>query len=201
MSGDDDDLPKDLAHLTPAYDRALRLADALDGITALVARGARWALLANALLITANALSRKFLGVAWSSALDLQWHFFAAVVLLTAAYALQRDLHVRMDALSSRLGERGQSWIDLLGILLVLLPLCLAAVWSSYPGFAQAFVGGETRASRESTSTLPAWIMKGFIPLGFGLLVLQGIAEAVRCVASIAGVGARPDHRRRLLPE
>ncbi|MHB0670482.1 TRAP transporter small permease subunit [Roseomonas mucosa] len=173
----------------------------MDGITATVARGARWALLANALLITANALGRKFLGMSWPSAFDLQWHFFAAVVLLTAAYAFQRDLHVRMDALSGRLGERGQSWLDLLGILLVLLPLCFAAVWTSYPAFAQSFVTGETRASREATSTLPAWIMKGLIPLGFGLLALQGAAEAVRCVASIAGVGARPDHRRRLLSE
>lgn len=178
---------------------ALGLADAAEWTVALVARGARWALLANALLITANAAGRKFLGFAWASAFDLQWHFFAAVVMLMAAYALQRDLHVRVDILTSRLGERGMAWLDLLGILLVLLPVCVAAIWLSYPPVAHAFVSGETRASRESTSTLPAWIMKGLLPLGFGLLALQGAATAVRCVGVIAGIAPRPDRHREPL--
>lgn len=175
---------------------ALSLADAAERIVTLVARVARWALLANALLITANAAGRKFLGFAWASAFDLQWHFFAAVVLLMAAYALQRDLHVRVDILTGHLGERGMAWLDLLGILVVLLPLCIAVIWLSYPPFAHAFASGETRASRESTSTLPAWIMKGFLPLGFGLLALQGTATAIRCAGVITGIAPRPDPRR-----
>jgi TRAP-type mannitol/chloroaromatic compound transport system permease small subunit len=146
----------------------------------------RWALLANALLITANAFSRKFFSVAWADAFDMQWHFFAAVVLLMAAYTFQRDEHVRIDIFTHRLGERGLAWLDLTGIILVLLPGCVAMVWVSWPEFFTAFQHGETRGTRESTSDLPAWIIKGFIPLGFFLLGLQGIAEAIRCIASIS---------------
>ena len=66
----------------------------------------RWGLLANALLITANAISRKFFSVAWANTFTLQWHFFAAVVLLMAAYTFWRDEHERIDVFAHHLGER-----------------------------------------------------------------------------------------------
>lgn len=178
---------------------ALRFAAAIDGLSTTVAAVVRWGLLANALLITANALSRKFLGVASASAFDLQWHFFAAVVLLMAAYTLKRDEHVRVDVFAGRLGERGMAWLDLFGIGLVLLPMCLAMIWVSWPQFYDAFIHGQTRATRESTSDLPAWIIKGLIPFGFALLALQGVAEALRCIACLKGLVPRPVHRRQLI--
>lgn len=64
----------------------LWLAAKIDRLNEAVAHLVRWGLLANALLITGNAISRKFFSVAWANAFDMQWHFFAAVVLLMAAY-------------------------------------------------------------------------------------------------------------------
>jgi len=178
---------------------ALRLAAMVDRLNRAVAQIVRWGLLANALLITGNALGRKFFSVASPSAFDLQWQFFAAVVLLMAAYTFQRDEHVRIDILSNHLGERGLAWLDLLGICFVLLPVCAALVWVSWPQFLISLLSGESRASRESTSDIPAWIIKGFIPVGFLLLGLQGVAEAIRCVACLRGVLSRPVHRRTLI--
>ncbi len=177
----------------------LLLSSKIDRLSTAIARVVRWALLANALLITVNAFSRAFYAMAWSDALDMQYHFFAAVVLLMAAYTFQRDEHVRIDIFAHRLGERGLAWLDLIGILFVLLPVCAAMAWISWPEFFTAFVHGETRFTRESTSDLPSWIIKGFIPLGFGLLGLQGIAEAIRCVAALKGILRRPVHRRQLI--
>ena len=82
----------------------LRFAEAIDRLSETFARLVRWALLANALLITVNAFSRAFLSMAWADALDMQYHFFAAVVLLMAAYTFQRDEHVRIDIFAHRLG-------------------------------------------------------------------------------------------------
>ena len=177
----------------------LRFAGVIDRLNRAVAQIVRWGLLANALLIAANAFSRKFFSIASPSAFDLQWQFFAAVVLLMAAYTFQRDEHVRIDILSGRLGERGLAWLDLLGICLVLLPVCAALVWVSWPQFLVSFLSGESRATRDSTSDIPAWIIKGFIPAGFFLLGLQGVAEAIRCVACLKGVPTRPVNRRRLI--
>lgn len=175
------------------------LAAGIDRVTRMIAEIVCWGLLVNALMIAGNAIMRKLFSVAWPLAFDMQWHFFAAVVLLMAAYTLQRDQHVRIDILADRLGERGLAWLDLVGIILVLLPICAAMISISWPQFVSAVLLNETRASRESMSTLPAWIIKGFIPLGFLLLALQGIAEAIRCVAALRGILARPIRRHELI--
>lgn len=177
----------------------LRAAAKIDRLSETFARVVRWGLLANALLIAGNAFSRKLFSVAWPTAFDLQWHFFAAVVLLMAAYTFMRDEHVRIDIFAHRLGERGLAWLDLVGITVVLLPVCVAMVWISGPHFLESILSGETRASRESVSDLPAWIIKGFLPVGFLLLGLQGLAEAIRCIACLKGEFQRPVHRRQLI--
>ena len=177
----------------------LRTARAIDVLNERVARGARWALLANALLVAGNAISRKLFSASSPIIYDLQWHFFAAAVLLMAAYTLQRDEHVRVDIFAQRLGERGMAWLDFAGIVLVLLPVCLLMTWVTTPSFIAAFVSGETRASREVGSNLPAWIIKSLVPAGFLLLALQGFAEAIRCVAALRGALRRPVHRRQLI--
>ena len=94
----------------------LWVARKIDQVNEAVARFVRWGLLANALLIAANPITRKLFSIALSTADDLQWHFFAAVVLLMAAYTFQRDEHVRIDLFAQRLGDRGLAWLDLLGI-------------------------------------------------------------------------------------
>ena len=177
----------------------LTIAERIDRANERVAHLVRWGLLANALVIAGNAFSRKFFSVAWTDAFDMQWQFFAAVVLLMAAYTFKRDEHVRIDIFAHRLGERGLAWLDLIGIVLVLLPVCAAMVWVSWPEFVHALQHHETRSTRESTSDLPAWLIKGFIPLGFFMLGLQGIAEAIRCVASLKGLIRRPVHRQQLI--
>lgn len=174
------------------YKGLLRFADYVDLGTRQLAHLVRWGLLANAVLIAGNAVVRKVFGVASSSLYDVQPHFFAAAVLLMAAYTLKRDEHVRIDVLAGRLGERGLAALDLIGIVLVLLPLCALAVWTTWPEFVRSFLSGETRGSRESLSTYPAWIIKGMLPLGFFTLGLQGVAEAIRCAAFLAGVDVRP---------
>ncbi len=176
---------------------ALRIAAAIDRLAATTSHAVRWGLLLNALLIAGNAFMRKFFSLGWPLLYDLQWHFFAAAVMLMAAYTLQRDEHVRVDVLASRFGERGMAWLDLAGTVLVLIPLCLIVVWVTLPPFWHALATGETRATRENLSDLPAWIIKGFVPAGFLLLALQGVAEAIRCVAALRGVARRPLHRRQ----
>ncbi len=172
----------------------------IDRTTRLVASAVAWGLLINALLIAGNAIMRKLFAIGWPVLFDLQWHFFAAAVMLMAAYTLQVDQHVRVDVLSSWLGERRRLWVDLIGLLGVLLPVCAVVIWLTLPPALHALVASETRASRDNRSDLPAWVIKGFFPAGFLLLALQGLAEAIRCVAALSGFAARPT-RAGLLAE
>lgn len=169
----------------------LLLAARIDRLSEATSNVARWALLLNALVVASNAVMRTFFSIALPSAFDLQWHFFAAVVLLMAAETLRRDEHVRIDVFANRFGERGLAWLDLVGIVAVLMPVCLAMVWIGGGDFLRSFLSGESRATRESVSALPAWIIKGFVPAGFLLLAIQGFAEVIRCVALLRGVARR----------
>ncbi|HEY0844132.1 MAG TPA: TRAP transporter small permease subunit [Noviherbaspirillum sp.] len=94
-------------------------------------------------LIAGHAFSRKFFAVAHNFVIDLQWHFFAAVVLGMTGTTLKRNEDARFDVFSDRLGERGMAWIDLAGFALFLLPLCLAMVWFPWLIFVAAFLAGE----------------------------------------------------------
>lgn len=183
--------------MKPLVRQLLELANRIDRFSESIAGIVRWGLLANAILISSNAIVRKIFSIASPSAFDMQWQFFAAAALLMAAYTFKRDEHVRIDVFAHWIGKRGLAWLDLLGILLVLLPVCFAIIWVSWPYFMHSFISGETRGSRESSSIIPAWIIKGLIPAGFFLLAMQGIAEAIRCIAHLAGLQQRnPDPER-----
>ena len=103
----------------------------------------------------------------------MQPHFFAAAVLLMAAYTFKRDDYVRIDVFSGFLGAPGLAWLDLGGIVVVLLlPPSVIAV-GHLARLRHVVRDRESRASRESLSRFPAWIMKGMIPLGFLTLAAQ----------------------------
>lgn len=178
--------------------RPLRLlVAACEAVTDRTAALVRWALLVDAVLIAGHSLSRKFFGVAHNFVIDLQWHFFALVVLFMAGYTLKRNEHVRIDAFSHRLGERGMAWLDLFGFTLFVLPLSLAMVWFSWPLFVASFQAGEF--SREVVGGLPRWVMKALVPAGFALLSMQTVAEIVKCIGCLRGWWARPVSRGQLV--
>ncbi len=129
---------------------------------------------------------------------ELEWHLFALIFLLGAAYTLRHDGHVRVDVFyrSRRLGPRGRAWIDLLGCLFFLLPFCILVIEASLPFVANAFRMGE--GSPDPGGLPHRYLLKAAIPLGFSLLLLQGLALAIRslqrlcCPVPGGDVGAAP---------
>jgi TRAP-type mannitol/chloroaromatic compound transport system permease small subunit len=114
---------------------------------------------------------------------ELQWHLFALIFLIGAAYSLKHDKHVRVDVFYSRFSPRAQAWVNLVGSLLFLLPFCIIVIYSSQTFVANAFRIGEISPD---PGGLPArWILKAAIPAGFVLLLLQGLALASRSLLTI----------------
>jgi TRAP-type mannitol/chloroaromatic compound transport system permease small subunit len=114
---------------------------------------------------------------------ELQWHLFALIFLIGAAYSLKHDKHVRVDVFYSRFSPRAQAWVNLVGSLLFLLPFCIIVIYSSQTFVANAFRIGEISPD---PGGLPArWILKATIPAGFVLLLLQGLALASRSLLTI----------------
>ncbi|MHB1402640.1 MAG: TRAP transporter small permease subunit [Thiobacillus sp.] len=162
----------------------LALARAIDALTERIGRVVIWLVLATTLISAGNALIRYSLGVSSNAWLEIQWYLFGAMFLLAAGYTLKHNGHVRIDIFYNRLGPRGQAWIDLIGGLLFLLPMAVLLAWLAWPMFHEAWV---THEMSPDAGGLVRWPVKLLLPLGFGLLALQGVAEVIKRIGVLSG--------------
>lgn len=148
-----------------------------------------WLVLAAVLVSAINAVVRKAFSVSSNAYLELQWYLFAAVFLLGSGYTLLKNEHVRIDFLAGRWTRRTQVWVDVVGIVVFLLPLCVWVVLQSWPVFAQAYVSGEMSSNAGGLIRWPAYLL---LPLGFVLLGLQAVSELIKRIAWLRGLGPDP---------
>jgi TRAP-type mannitol/chloroaromatic compound transport system permease small subunit len=167
----------------------LRLCRAIDAVNDRIGRLSMWLVLAAVLVSAVNAIVRKAFSVSSNAYLEMQWYLFAGVFLLGAGYVLLKNEHVRIDALAGRWSRRTQVWIDVVGIVVFLLPLCVWVVLQSWPVFAQAYVTGEMSSNAGGLIRWPAYLL---LPLGFALLGLQALSELIKRIAFLRGLGPDP---------
>lgn len=109
---------------------------------------------------------------------ELQWHLYAAGFLIAIPFAMVRGNHVRVDVLAEHFPLRRKAWIELVGTLLFLIPFVVFVLIHGIP-----FVERSIRLNEVSPSPggLGArWIIKSFIVLSFGLLLLAAVARVLR---------------------
>ncbi|MER2527873.1 MAG: TRAP transporter small permease subunit [Candidatus Competibacter denitrificans] len=170
----------------------LRLAAAIDALNAAIGRWMTWLILC-CTLISALAATLRY-GFDWGSnaLLEAQWFMFGLVFLFCAAWTLQVGGHVRIDILYARFRPVIRLWIDILGGLLFLLPVCLLIAFDSWNFFLIAYRTGE---GSPNPGGLLWWPLKLAIPVAFSLLSLQGISEIIKNVAALTGHRALPEFR------
>jgi TRAP-type mannitol/chloroaromatic compound transport system permease small subunit len=106
--------------------------------------------------------------------------------MLGAGFAFLRNAHVRIDFISSKFSARGRNWVDVIGILVFLFPLCYVMVTLGFPLFERAWTTGEMSSN---SGGLIRWPVYGLIPLGFSFLALQGVSELIKRLAFLTGNG------------
>lgn len=163
----------------------LKLSNGIDTLSTIIGKLTMWLVLITTLISAGNAILRKALDISSNGMLEVQWYLFAAVFMLGASYGFLKNSHVRIDFISSRLNSRTRNWIDVGGILLVLFPMCILLIALSWPFFWTAFTNGEMSQNAGGLLRWPAYIL---IPLGFGLLMLQGVSELIKRAAYLRGV-------------
>jgi TRAP-type mannitol/chloroaromatic compound transport system permease small subunit len=177
----------------PPVTALLRLSALIDAINGRVGRLVYWLILVAVLVSAANATVRYSLDTSSNAWLELQWYLFSAVFLLAAGYTLLNNEHVRIDLVYSHLSPRLRAWVDLLGGLFFLLPMATVIMVLSWPMFVESAVRHEVSAD---AGGLLRWPVKLLIPVGFFLLILQGLSEIVKRVAFLRGLIADPSQRR-----
>ena len=130
----------------------LSLSRLIDKLSTGVGKFTMWLILATTLISAGNALVRKFFNISSNGLLEIQWYLFAAVFMLGAGYGFLKNSHVRIDFISSKLSHRARNWIDVVGIVLVLIPFCVITIALSWPFFTQAFTSGEMSKCRRPDS-------------------------------------------------
>jgi TRAP-type mannitol/chloroaromatic compound transport system permease small subunit len=156
----------------------------IDSLNEKIADFVSWALLAAVLICAGNALVRYIFSTSSNAWLEIQWDLYAAMFMLASAHTLKRDEHVRIDVIVGRFSRRTQVWIDLFGFLFFMLPICALIIWYGIPFARLAIQSGEMSSN---AGGLIVWPAKLLVPLGFALLMLQGLSEIIKRIAYLAG--------------
>ena len=167
----------------------LGLSRVIDKLSNLVGSTIIWLVLATVLVSTVNAIVRKVFSIGSNAYLELQWYLFAAVFMLGAGYAFLHNVHVRIDFLSTRLTARARNWIDIVGIVAFLVPLCLLMIWLSWPLFTNAWVSGEMSQNAGGLIRWPVYLL---MPAGMALLLAQALSELIKRFAYLKGLVPDP---------
>ncbi len=170
----------------------LKLSRLIDGLNSLIGKLAMWLILAATLISAGNAIVRKIFGTSSNAWLEIQWYLFAAVFMLGGGYAFLRNAHVRIDFISTKFSQRTRNWIDVGGIIVFLFPLCILMAYEGWPVFERAWTSGEMSSNAGGLIRWPVYLL---IPLGFVVLMAQGVSELIKRIAFLTGQGPDPlDH-------
>jgi len=164
----------------------LSLSRLIDKITTGIGKSTMWLILATTLISAGNALVRKIFNIGSNGLLEIQWYLFAAVFLLGAGYGFLRNSHVRIDFIATKLSAHTRNWIDIVGIVLVLVPFCSISINLGWAFFLQAYQSGEMSQNAGGLIRWPVYLL---IPTGFAMLLMQSMSELIKRVAFLRGVG------------
>ncbi len=154
-----------------------KLAGGIDWFIDLVGRAISWLALAVALVMGTNVFLRYGFGIGEIWAQELEWHLLVPLTLVGMSYALRHGEHVRVDVLFTNFSDRGKHAVNVASAVLAVL-FSAIVIWLSLAYVAQSWAMGE---SSPNPGGLPAlYVMKAMIPLGFALLLLQSLAQAIQ---------------------
>jgi TRAP-type mannitol/chloroaromatic compound transport system permease small subunit len=171
----------------------LKFSNLMDRVSTWLGKYVIWLILASTVISGVNALVRKIFNFSSNAYLEVQWYLFAASFLIAAGYTLLNNEHVKIDVVSSRFSKETQIKIDIFGFVAFLFPMCLAILWYSIPFFYKGLVSGEVSSN---AGGLIRWPVYAMMPLGFGLLLLQGVSELIKRVAFLQGLIEDPTAKK-----
>lgn len=173
------------------------LAHWIDGLTERVGGLANWIVIIVVVVGFYNVVARylgRFVGVRLSSNvfIELQWYLFSLIFFFGFAYILKHGVNVRVDFLYSNWSDKQKAWVDFLGTLLFLIPLCLIGIYVTYNPVMTSWgrlPNGNwgTWEMSPDPEGLPRAPIKTMIIVAFALLLLQSVAQAIKHWAVIQG--------------
>lgn len=157
----------------------------IDRINQIVGKFVSWATLLLVAVTFVDVVMRYFFNKSFVFTQELEWHVFAFIFLMGAGYTLMVDGHVRVEVFYGKLSTRGKAWVNLIGVLLFLIPSCVMFVKTAIPFVYNSFLVME--GSPDPGGIPFRFILKGCIPAGYTLILLQGFSLCIKSLFDLIG--------------
>ncbi len=161
----------------------IRTIHAIESLSIWVGRAFGWCILILTLSVSYEVFVRYVLNAPTVWAFDMMVQMYGALFLMAGPYALAQDTHVRADVVYRLLPVRWQARIDFTLYLLFFFPGMLALFWFGWEIAADSWRYQEV--SWNSPARIQVYFFKTLIPLAGALLIIQGIAECMRCLIAM----------------
>ena len=155
----------------------------VDAISTWVGKAAAWLIILLMTVVCVEVFKRYILNAPTSWIFDLNNMMYGSLFMLCGAYTLAQNAHVRGDFLYSSMKPRNQAALDLLLYFVFFIPGIAALCYAGWD-----FAAISWRINEHSNVTAdgpPVYHFKTVIPVAGALLMLQGVAEIVRCIVCL----------------
>jgi len=161
------------------------LCQKIDAINEWAGRMAAWVTAILVVVVFVDVVMRYAFNTSYVFTQELEWHLFGFIFLMGAGATLLKDGHVRVDIIYQRFSPRHRGWINLFGVIFFLIPGCLMIILTSLKFVSSSFTVLE--GSPDPGGIPYRFILKSCIPVGFTLVLVQGIALGIRSYYHIRG--------------
>ena len=156
----------------------LSIAKFIDQLNTKLGNAVSWLTAVLMVIICIDVVMRYLFSSTKTWVLELEWHLFAIIFLIGAAYTLLEDKHVRVDLFYEKFSVRKKNIVNIIGVLIFLIPWSIVII---YYGYEYAINSYSFREGSPQPNGLPArYIIKSFIAIGFFLLFLQGLSVLIK---------------------
>jgi TRAP-type mannitol/chloroaromatic compound transport system permease small subunit len=169
----------------------LKFSLGVDWLSSRLGWAASLAVLLTALISAGNAFVRYILDISSNGWLEIQWYLFAGIVMLGAPVVLKLNEHVRVDLVYGKLKGNLPVYVDLFGLIFFLMPVMVLMAYLSWPLLVKMYVMNEMSSN---AGGLIRWPAMALLPLGFGLMVLQGLSEIIKRICYLQGTFQMDTH-------
>src|SRR6218665_2353502 len=159
-----------------------KLLHAVDGFNTWIGKAFSWLIVALMLMVCVEVFKRYILNAPTAWIFDASNMMYGTLFMMAGAYTLAQDGHVRGDFLYGGMKPRKQAALDLVLYFAFFFPGILALTWAGWT------YAGDSLAIRETTFNavpLPLYPFKYIIPFAGATVLLQGVAEIVRCIVCL----------------
>lgn len=163
----------------------------VDNFNENIGYGVGWFATLMVVVVFANVVLRYAYGQSFLALQDGSWYIFGLVFMIGAAYTLKHDRHVRVDIFFINYPPRVKVLINLLGTVFFLVPLCILGVYVAWGYVGQSFNVQET--SPDPGGLAARYLAKAITPIGFILILLQGISLIFVCILQLTGKRPLPE--------